>query len=50
MDPQLGRLHGLEEVADMIGRYMNPAMEGHEAEARQEHAAGCPAQASRWRS
>jgi hypothetical protein len=40
MDPGLGRLHGLEAVADMIGGYMNPAMEGHEAEAREEHTRG----------
>ena len=35
MDPQLGRLHGLAAVADMIGGYMSPAMEGHEDEARE---------------
>ena len=40
MDPGLGRLHGLEAVADMIGSYMNPAMEGRESEAREEHARG----------
>ncbi|MGQ0830631.1 MAG: hypothetical protein ACT4OV_03040 [Microthrixaceae bacterium] len=40
MDPNLGRLNGLEEVADMIGGYMNPAMEGHDDEAREEHARG----------
>ncbi len=40
MDPQIGRLHGLAAVADMIGNYMNPPMEGHEAEAREEHARG----------
>lgn len=40
MDPQLGRLHGLAAVADMIGQFMNPSMEGHEAEAREEHARG----------
>ena len=40
MDPQLGRLHGLAAVADMIGNYMNPSMEGHEDEGREEHARG----------
>ncbi len=40
MDPQLGRLHGLAAVSEMIGGYMNPAMEGNEAEARKEHAQG----------
>jgi hypothetical protein len=40
MDPELGRLHGLEAVADMIGSYMNAPMEGHEAEGREEHARG----------
>ena len=40
MDPDLGRLHGLEAVADMIGNYMNAPMGGHEDEAREEHARG----------
>jgi ketosteroid isomerase-like protein len=40
MDPQLGRLHGLAAVADMIGNYMNPPMEGNDAEAGEEHARG----------
>jgi hypothetical protein len=40
MDPGLGMLHGLEAVADMIGNYMNAPMEGHEAEAREEHTRG----------
>jgi hypothetical protein len=40
MDPELGRLHGLEAVADMIGSYMDAPMEGHEADARDEHARG----------
>jgi hypothetical protein len=40
MDPNLGRLHGLEAVADMIGRYMRAPMDGHEAEVREEHARG----------
>ena len=40
MDPQLGRLRGLEEVADMIGSYMNAPMAGHETEVRDEHARG----------
>ncbi len=35
MDPELGRLHGLAAVADMID-----PMEGHEGEAREEHARG----------
>lgn len=40
MDPRLGRLHGLAAVSEMIGGYMSPAMEGNEAEAREEHARG----------
>lgn len=40
MDPQLGRLEGLEAVADMIGDYMDPPMEGQDAEARAEDARG----------
>ena len=40
IDPSLGRLHGLEAVADMIGGYMDPAMEGHDDEARAEHTSG----------
>jgi hypothetical protein len=40
MDPELGRLHGLEAVADMIGSYMDAPMESHEAEGREEHARG----------
>ena len=40
MDPELGRLHGLEAVADMIGGYMDAPMEGHDAEGREEHARG----------
>ncbi len=39
MDPQLGRLHGLAAVAEMIGNFMNPPMEGRD-EAREEHARG----------
>ena len=40
MDPELGRLHGLEEVADMIGHFMDPPMESDEHEPREEHARG----------
>ena len=40
MDPGLGRLHGLEAVADMIGSYMSAPMEGHEDEGREEHDRG----------
>lgn len=40
VDPQLGRLHGLEAVADMIGGYMDAPMEGHDAEGREERARG----------
>jgi len=40
MDPQLGRLHGLEEVADMIGGFMDAPMEGHERDPGEEHATG----------
>lgn len=40
MDPELGRLHGLEAVADMIGGFMNASMEGREAEPREEHDRG----------
>ena len=40
MDPELGRLQGLEAVADMIGNYMDAPMESHEAEVREEHARG----------
>jgi len=40
MDPQLGRLYGLEAVADMIGSYMGAPMEGHDAEPREERARG----------
>jgi len=36
MDPQLGVLHGLEAVADMIGNYMDAPMQGHDEEAREE--------------
>ena len=39
MDPNLGRLHGLEAVADMIGGYMNAPMEGKD-DVREEHASG----------
>jgi hypothetical protein len=39
VDPSLGRLHGLEAVADMIGSFMDPEMEGHESD-REEHARG----------
>jgi hypothetical protein len=40
MDPEIGLLHGLEAVADMIGNYMNAPMEGHEDEVREEHTRG----------
>jgi hypothetical protein len=36
MDPQLGVLHGLEAVADMIGDYMDAPMQGHDGEERKE--------------
>ena len=39
MDPNLGMLHGLEAVADMIGGYMSAPMEGHDEE-REEQARG----------
>ncbi len=36
MDPQLGVLHGLEAVADMIGSYMDAPMQGHDSAQRAE--------------
>ena len=50
MDPQLGRLHGLEAVADMIGSYMDAPMEGHELTPVRSTPAGCPARGSPSRS
>ena len=37
---QLGVIQGLEALADMIGNSIQAPMEGHEAEAREEHARG----------
>ena len=40
MDPNVGGIQGLEALADMIGSSIHAPMEGHEAEAREEHARG----------
>ena len=51
MDPQLGVLHGLEAVADMIGSYMGRARcRDTIAKRMKRRSAGCPAPASlsRW--
>ena len=40
MDPNVGVIQGLEALADMIGDSIQAPMEGHEAEAREEHARG----------
>ena len=38
--PNVGLIQGLEALADMIGSSIQAPMEGHEAEAREEHARG----------